>query len=341
MLQGWGRLLRLGASALALGLVGASGVVPVGAELAVAPIECEPHASDGLAGFSPGSEIGAKLDDPLLGTAALEPELSVAETRIAAADVGPTQIQVYFHVISDGTEYVTDAQITEQVRIMNDAFAGGQGGVASPFSFAHAGTDRVVKPEWYGEEFAARSAAELAAMETLRTGDAKTLNVYVTKTADGSSWARLPAWYKHAPDLDGIVVSKGHFYGTWETYGSGTTTGIQRGLGDVAVHEVGHWLGLWHTFHGYVEADGGGGCRGDGDLVDDTPAQDKPTQGCPLVAPDTCPLAAGSDPIHNFMDYSSEVCRNGFTAGQVERMKAQWATYREGIKKTGRGSGRR
>jgi hypothetical protein len=40
------------------------------------------------------------------------------------------------------------------------------------------------------------------------------------------------------------------------------------------VHEVGHWLGLLHTFEGED-------CTGLGDLVDDTPQQAVPTQGCP------------------------------------------------------------
>jgi hypothetical protein len=54
-----------------------------------------------------------------------------------------------------------------------------------------------------------------------------------------------------------------------------------------------------------------GGCTG-GDLVTDTPAENQPYRGCnPNNVPDTCPADPGLDPIHNYMDYSDDVCLTG------------------------------
>jgi len=87
-------------------------------------------------------------------------------------------------------------------------------------------------------------------------------------------------------------------------------------LGGVAVHEVGHWLGLRHLW-------GDGDCSVD-DFVEDTPPQGQNT-------PFTCyplgeePLSCnGVDPVmfQNFMDYSSTECMSVFTKGQVDRMIA-------------------
>ena len=40
------------------------------------------------------------------------------------------------------------------------------------------------------------------------------------------------------------------------------------------------------------------------------------------------PLDDGPDPIHNYMDYSDDVCLNNFTPGQMERMLAHWHRFR-------------
>jgi len=97
-------------------------------------------------------------------------------------------------------------------------------------------------------------------------------------------------------------------------------------LGGTASHEVGHWVGLYHTFQGGCD---GGNCSGAGDLVCDTPGEGTATSGCPGNK-DTCP-EAGLDPVHNYMDYSTDICYNNFTPGQDSRADFMMSTYRPAI----------
>jgi len=87
-------------------------------------------------------------------------------------------------------------------------------------------------------------------------------------------------------------------------------------------HEVGHWLGLYHTFEN--------GCSAPGDSVDDTPFVAEPNFGCPGSV-DSCPNdGQGNDLVNNFMDYTDDKCMNAFTEEQFERMRAQWDSFRAG-----------
>ena len=70
--------------------------------------------------------------------------------------------------------------------------------------------------------------------------------------------------------------------------------------GKTAVHEVGHWFGLLHPFQ-----DNTCSTSDPGDYIADTPQESVSTSGCPS-GKDSCPEDPGLDPIHNYMDYSTD-----------------------------------
>lgn len=82
-------------------------------------------------------------------------------------------------------------------------------------------------------------------------------------------------------------------------------------LGDTLVHEMGHYLGLLHTF-----SSKSGTCSEEtDDKVDDTPIEASPNYGC--SARDSCSGFSGGDPIWSFMDYTKDACMTRFSPGQV------------------------
>ncbi|MBX2846724.1 MAG: hypothetical protein KTR16_00275, partial [Acidiferrobacterales bacterium] len=97
--------------------------------------------------------------------------------------------------------------------------------------------------------------------------------------------------------------------------------------GRTLAHEVGHYLGLLHTF------EGGKRCSNNfssGDLIADTNAESEPFFGSSTSCParSTC---GTPDPVDNFMGYNTDRCMARFTSQQANRMLCSLINYRPGL----------
>lgn len=222
-------------------------------------------------------------------------------------------VNVYFHVITNtsGAGNVPDADIADQIRVLNDSYSGLTGGANTKFRFVLAGTTRTANNTWFAAGYG--TSAETQMKSALRQGTARDLNFYTNQPSTGElGWATFPSSYSSAPLKDGVVCD-------WRTLPGGSFDPYNEG--DTGTHEVGHWVGLYHTFQG--------GCSKNNDYVSDTPAERSSAFGCP-AGRNTCSgkQYPGNDPIENFMDYTDDYCMYKFTAGQATRAASLSGTYR-------------
>jgi cysteine-rich repeat protein len=144
------------------------------------------------------------------------------------------------------------------------------------------------------------------------------LNIY-TNTASGylGYVPALPQDGAVGASWDGVVV-------LWSVVGRNAVGGAPYHQGRTLTHEVGHYLGLHHTFESGCTQASAPGCYTTGDLLCDTPSEGEPAYGCPMGR-QTC---GSTDPVDNYMDYGDDLCMTGFTVEQVARMRCTMSRYR-------------
>lgn len=232
--------------------------------------------------------------------------------RAATAKFKTITIDVRVHVITrnNGTGGATPKMVVDQIKVLNQAYAGKTSSASSytPFRFVLKSYDVTANSDWYNWSF---NDDEKVAKKALHKGGYDDLNLYVTGLGDGLlGYAYYPQ--SQVGYRDGVVLLN-------QSLPGGSVAPYNEG--DTATHEIGHWLGLAHTFEN--------GCNKPGDFVADTPYQ---YDGNNIFFCDeslnTC-KKPGNDPVHNFMSYGDDPCLNQFTEGQSLRMLLSWLAYRD------------
>jgi hypothetical protein len=290
--------------------------------LVVAPVLAASAGAQGKSGSAPGQDIHFFQDgkfDRGVRCAVPNPsreevgavERMLADARLifdAAAAPANVSIPVRWHVVRSGTSIsqgnIPDSWITAQIQVLNDAFAG------TGFSFYLASTDRTTNKQWYTGCY---GGGEKKMKQSLKIDPANNLNIYSCKPSQGIlGYAYFPNSFPESDYRHGVVLLD-------QSLPGGSASPYN--LGDTATHEVGHYVGLYHTFQG--------GCTSPGDSVGDTPYEASAAYGCP-TGRDTC-SSTGLDPIYNFMDYTDDACMYEFTADQTTRAHSMMSTYRPSI----------
>lgn len=231
-------------------------------------------------------------------------------------------IPVVFHIIHkrDGTGNISDQRVRAQVSVLNQdygAVAGsaGERGYNTKIQFKLAGITRTANDNWFNDR------DEIGFKRALGWDQKRYLNVYLNSASGYLGYAYLPQ--EDAGDVyDGVVLlyeAIGGRNNGFDTYDQGRTL----------VHEVGHYLGLLHTFEGYGCFDG----YNSGDLIADTHSENDEHYDCRQTF--TC---GTPDDIHNYMNYTTDSCMYEFTPEQANRMVCSLVNYRPQLYQTG-GSG--
>ena len=221
-------------------------------------------------------------------------------------------IPVVFHVIyrSDNVGYISNQRIVDQIAVLNEDFAGYLGsGFNTTVQF------ELTEIKYYQNNTAFQDSLAGSYKASIASDESQYLNIFTNDAGGGGilGYATLPDGAAGASG-DGIVMLHDTIGGRNNGYGSFDE-------GRTLVHEVGHYLGLQHTFNPT------GACESNtysaGDLVVDTPAQDNADYGS---ASSDCGVTSA---FNNFMNYSYDDYMYTFTSEQTNRMICSLTSYQK------------
>ncbi|MCU0389716.1 MAG: zinc-dependent metalloprotease [Thermoflexibacter sp.] len=256
----------------------------------------------------------------------------------AATYIIPVVVHVMHTGTAVGTSYnISDAQIQQAITYANQLYAGSMMSAntniefvlakRSPSCMATSGINRVDMSgnATYVAGGIQRSSmsgvTELTVKDLSRWSNKDYYNIWVVNRIDGKdgTMGTFTAGYAYFPgasaNVDGTII-----LATQMTNTSGTLA-----------HELGHALGLFHTFE---EDNSGcpanGNCNTDGDKVCDTEPHQNPNLTC-AMGNNPCTGAAWTNVVlRNIMNYST--CGDDiFTAGQSTRMESALLSSRSSL----------
>jgi hypothetical protein len=244
-------------------------------------------------------------------------------------------IPVVFHVIhTGGPGNISDAQIIDQIAILNKEFPRQQADtaltppafkpLAAPFNVEFRiatkdpdgnctnGINRVYSTlsncSYYNNDVKALSY--WPSNKYLNIWLVQSMNYSPSMNCDGGGYATFPGG---PATIDGINI-RGDLISSIGTSATNQQWGNFEGR--YLIHELGHWFNLRHIWGDAV-------CGND--QVNDTPPHVNSNSGCPSFPynpNNSCGGNANGEMFCNYMDYTNGNCLNMFSAGQVARMTA-------------------
>lgn len=233
------------------------------------------------------------------------------------------EITVVFHILrsNSGQGNVTDANVLEQIDVLNEDFraiagTNGQPGYDTQIQFKLATTDPSGNPTnginrynnttWYNDSG--------NYWNSIAWDPDNYLNIY-TNQASGAL-----GYVPFLPHQGSVGSNSDRVVSLWSAVGKNAPIGPPYNQGRTVTHEVGHYLGLYHTFQSGC---GSSACYSSGDRICDTNPESQPHFGCGNN--NSC---GSPDPTTNYMDYSDDLCMNRFTQEQARRMRCTLTHWR-------------